>query len=96
MQKEFGKDGLVVMTVNIDDKEDDRRKAVKFLKDKAFPFVNWMIAPGEKQGDWEDTLKLEQFPSSFLYDREGKQVGHPQALEPKELEDKIKEQLSKK
>jgi hypothetical protein len=98
MQEKYAKDGLVVMTVNIDDTDDQRAGAIRFLKAKKPGVVNWMIAPDEKQADWEGKLKLEQFPSTLLYDREGKLAAHPQGdeAEGQKIEEAVKEQLSKK
>jgi hypothetical protein len=96
MHDKYAKDGLVVMTVDIDDDAAEQSKAAAFLKEKKAVFPNWVIAPGEPRDDWEKKFKLEVFPSSYLYDREGKAVQHFEGAEPKEIEDKVKEQLSKK
>jgi hypothetical protein len=96
MHNKYAKDGLVVMMVDIDDDAAEQSKAATFLKEKKAPFPNWVIAPGEARDVWEQKLKLEVFPSSYLYDREGKEVTQFKGAEPNEIEEKVKEQLNKK
>jgi hypothetical protein len=99
MQKKFGPDGLVVVTVNIDDASNARvRQAVtRFISD--YPTLNHLVlAPGEKLSAWEEALSLGQFPCAFLYNREGKLEQRLEGgdYEPEVLDRKVAEMLKKK
>ena len=96
MHKKYGKDGLVVLSVIIDQEQADREEAIKFLKKLQVPFSNFIIAPDENRDRWEEELKLGIFPVSDLYARDGKLQERLEAVEPEEMDKKVEEALKKK
>jgi beta-glucosidase-like glycosyl hydrolase len=89
MHEQHAKDGLAVVSVNLDAPADkERRKEVlAFLKAKKAAFTN--RAPDEKQDlrKWAAELKIEGIPVTDVYDREGKRVKRIEGLDPKELDE---------
>jgi hypothetical protein len=96
MQKKLGKEGLVVMTLNVDEDEKQRNDGIKYMEKLKVPFTNWFLAPGEKRDEWDIKLNLGQFPCWFLYDREGKQIEQLSGVEHEVLDQKVQEILSRK
>jgi hypothetical protein len=96
MQKKFGKDGLVVLSLNIDDEKDQREGAIKFLEKTQAPFTNFVLAPDEKKDAWDAELKFGGFPLHFVYGRDGKQLHKLEGAEEEEVDKKVEEALKKK
>jgi thiol-disulfide isomerase/thioredoxin len=72
LQKKYGKD-LVAVSVNLDDPNDKemRGKVEKFLSaKKATNIINVML--DEKSDVWMKKLKVESFPTIFVFNQEGK------------------------
>ncbi len=97
MHEKYAKDGLAVVSVNLDDPTDkDRRKEVlDFLKAKKATFTN--LAPDEKQAirKWAQELKIDGIPVTDVYDREGKRVKRIEGLDPKALDEAVGSLLKK-
>jgi hypothetical protein len=71
MHHKYAKDGLVCMSVTVDDK-DDREKALKFLKDQKAEFPNYLI--DEEAEVWQKRLEVSAPPGVIVFDRDGKRV----------------------
>lgn len=73
LSKDLGKDGLAVVSVNLDDPKDRkiRDRAVKFLRDSKATFTNLVLAESEDPLAWFERLKIDQIPAALLYDRDG-------------------------
>src|SRR4051794_33268304 len=63
------KEGLAVISVNLDDPADEkvRERAIQFLKDKKATFTNLFIDPQEKPEDWFTKLRIDSIPSMFVF-----------------------------
>jgi hypothetical protein len=71
MHNEYAKDGLVCMSVSVDD-PDDRDKALEFLKKQKADFANYLIdEPGEV---WEKKLDVPAPPAVIVFGRDGRRV----------------------
>lgn len=85
MQKKYGEDKLIVMTMNsLDVKGDTRDNAVKFLKDKNIRLRHHILDDEENGDIWEEKLKVSMFPTTIVYDTDGKQIAF---FEGEHLED---------
>jgi hypothetical protein len=71
MHKKYAQDGLVCMSINVDDK-DDAAKALAFLKKQNADFGNYLI--DETPEVWSKRLDVPGPPSVLIYDRSGKKV----------------------
>jgi thiol-disulfide isomerase/thioredoxin len=92
MQKRYGKDGLKMVTVNVDR---DTALAKKFLKDHGANSLNVIYDP---DGKLAERFDLQGMPSSFIFNRNGKLVYSHIGFHVKECEEyetKIKEVLGK-
>ena len=65
MQQQYGKDGLVIIAVNVDQ---DKKLADKFLSEFK-PEFNVLF---DKDGKLAEDFKVSSMPSSYILDREGK------------------------
>lgn len=73
MQKKHAKDGLVVMSVSIDDLKDDpavKDRIVRFLTKVDARFLNVLL--DEPEEVWSKKLRLESVPGVYVFDRRGK------------------------
>jgi len=92
MQKIYGKEGLEMVTINVDR---DTALAKKFLKEHGANSVNVIYDP---EGKLAERFELQGMPSSFIFDRNGKLVYSHIGFhvnECEEYETKIKEALGK-
>ena len=71
LHERFAKDGLVCMSLSIDDKE-DRDAALEFLKSRHAAFANFIM--DEPAMVWQEHFLLKGVPAVFIWDRAGKQV----------------------
>jgi len=69
MQKQYAAEGLVCLSVNIDDERDEQDKALKFLQTKNVTLQNFLL--DESQKVWHDKWNVEGVPLSFVFDRDG-------------------------
>ena len=65
MQQQYGKDGLVIIAINVDQ---DKKLADKFLSEFK-PEFNVLF---DKDGTLAADFKVSSMPSSYVLDREGK------------------------
>jgi thiol-disulfide isomerase/thioredoxin len=74
LHRKYGKDGLAVVSVSIDDVTDpDVRERVKiFLRQQGADCKNLLLA--EKPETWIQKLHMNSVPSMFLFDREGRLI----------------------
>jgi peroxiredoxin len=74
MHKKYAKDGLVAMSVNLDDPENvEVMKNVRsFLSDKGAAFVNFVLK--EETKVWQEKLGIDGPPAVFVFDRDGKRA----------------------
>jgi hypothetical protein len=72
MQKKYIKDGLVAVSVSLDDPNEDgvKDKVKKFLVIENATFTNLIL--DEKMEVWQKKLKIEGPPAIFVFDRDGK------------------------
>ena len=72
MQKKYANDGVVAVSVNLDDPnvEGAKDKARKFLVSQKATFTNLIL--DEKVEVWQKNLKIEGVPCIFVFDRDGK------------------------
>lgn len=68
LHKKYAKDGLLCMSVSLDDTE-KRDIALAFLKSKQATFPNYLLDEGEK--GW-DKLDIKSIPAVFVFGRDGK------------------------
>src|SRR5436309_10997392 len=71
MQNMYAKDGLVCMSVSVDD-PDDRDKALEFLKKQKAEFANYLI--DEPAEVWQKRLDVPAPPAVIVFGRDGKRV----------------------
>jgi hypothetical protein len=71
MHERYGKDGLVCMSVSVDEM-DRKAAALRFLQSRDAAFANYLL--NEEITVWQDKLKIAGPPCVFVFDREGRQV----------------------
>ncbi|MBO0701121.1 MAG: hypothetical protein J2P46_22180, partial [Zavarzinella sp.] len=74
MHQELSKDGLVVISLSVDD-ADDKSAALKFLQEQKATFENFILEDkdrNEKAGD--EKLLHSTPPIVHVFDRDGKKV----------------------
>jgi thiol-disulfide isomerase/thioredoxin len=71
LHEQHAKDGLVCMSLSVDD-QDDRQAALDFLKTRQAAFANFLI--NEPASVWQNHFVLKGVPAVFIWDRAGKQV----------------------
>ena len=71
MHNKYAKDGLVCMSVSVDDK-DDRDKALAFLKLQKAEFANYLI--DEPAEVWQKRLEVAAPPGVIVFGRDGRRV----------------------
>ena len=98
MYKEYAKDGLEVLTLNLDKpKEANRAEVLRILTEAKSTNVNLLLAPGESQDAWMDRLVTTGVPYVRVYDRSGKVVKVIEdASYPEELDKLIPQLLKQK
>jgi hypothetical protein len=72
MQRKYAKDGLVAISVSLDDPNEDnvKDKVTKYLRSQKATFTNLIL--DEKPEVWQKKLKIEGPPCVFVFDRDGK------------------------
>jgi hypothetical protein len=69
MQSKHGKDGLVVLTVAIDDLE-ERDTVLSKLKERKVSLTNFFLH--EPPEFWQKKLRFDASPCVYLFDRNGR------------------------
>jgi hypothetical protein len=74
MQKKYGGDGFVALSVSLDNPQDGkiRARVDDFLQKKQARFTN-LIAEGDVD-TWYERLKIGSVPAVFVFDRENRRV----------------------
>src|SRR5262245_16203821 len=74
MQNKYGKDGLVAVSVALDDpgQKDIKEKLLKFLKEQKATFTNYVL--DEKPDVWQEKLMIDGPPAVFVFNRQGEQA----------------------
>jgi thiol-disulfide isomerase/thioredoxin len=74
LNKKYKNDGLVAMSVSLDNADDKtaRAKVDDFLKGKQATFTN-LISQGDPD-DWYNSLKIGGIPCVFVFDRDNRRV----------------------
>ncbi len=74
MQKQYAKDGVVAVSVSLDDLSDKdvRGRIDAFLKAQHATFTNLIL--DEEVEAWQKKLGIDGMPAAFVYDRDGKIV----------------------
>jgi peroxiredoxin len=91
MQRKYDKDGLVAVSVSLDDPADKGapERILHFLKSKDAEFTNLRL--DEPLEQWQDQLNIALPPVVFVFDRDGriagkfegqKQVDYEKVIEP--------------
>ena len=102
MHKKYAKDGLAVVSVNVD--EDDpkneadqktRDDVVKFLEEKNATFTNLVLPLRVSPSELIKPLDVNSYPTTFVYDRTSKLVKRFEGEAHKEIEQLVKELLKK-
>ena len=72
MQKKFAKDGVVAISVSVDDPQDKRamQNVLGFLRKQKATFTNLVL--DEKPEVWQEKLKFDGPPCVFVFNRDGK------------------------
>jgi hypothetical protein len=71
MHDQYSKDGLVCLSVSVDD-PDDKAKTLAFLKLQNATFANYLLdEPGEV---WQPKLDVSAPPSVLVFGRDGQRV----------------------
>jgi hypothetical protein len=72
MQKKLKKDGLVAMSVNLDDSEDEKslKNARAFIKEQKADFAHFHLT--EDPDSWQKKLDISGPPVVFVFARDGK------------------------
>ena len=71
MHERHAKDGLVCMSVSVDEM-DRKPAALKFLQSRGAAFPNYLL--NEDITVWQDKLKIAGPPCVFVFDQQGRQV----------------------
>ena len=71
MHRKFVKQGLVVVSVSVDDLEEKETEAevLKFLRQQKATFPNFLL--NEEPEDWQKKLKIDGVPAMFVFNRTG-------------------------
>jgi hypothetical protein len=92
MQKKYGKDGLVILSVQLDSLEEKNLKeqVVKIVKSKGADFTTVILNASQEL--WQQKLHATAYPFAFVYNREGKWTLFKSEDEKyKEIEDMLKD-----
>jgi hypothetical protein len=75
MQRKYANDGVVALSVSLDDPADKEVDAriLKFLRAKDADFTNLRL--DELSELWSERLKIDIPPAVFVFDREGRLAG---------------------
>src|SRR2546425_7598647 len=97
MHEKHAKDGLAVVTVNIDepDNKKTREEVVSFLKETKATFSNLVMDAKQKPEALLDKVQVTSFPTTFVYDRTGKLQKKFEGSAHKEIEKLVVELLKK-
>ena len=96
MHKDWAKDGLVVISLSVDD-PDNKIRALDFLKKNAATFQNFLLDDTEENKDkWEKKLAHTAPPILHVFDRSGKLVKSFEFEKAEEIDKFVQEVLKAK
>jgi hypothetical protein len=72
MHKKYASQGLVAISVSVDE-PDNRDKALKFLQKQGATFRNYLL--NEEAEVWQAKWKIKAPPAVFVFDRNNKRAG---------------------
>ncbi len=97
LHKKYAKDGLVAVTVQVDENPKDREKGAQWLRDNKVPAIN--ITLDETFELANKKMRLDSFPTLFVFNREGKYIHFPKEneseIDEKEVDKLVQEFLKK-
>lgn len=98
LHKKYAADGLVVMSVDVGEKDFEKKeKVLEFLQKQGASFPNYVLEDREAAREWQRTHKITFTPWTILIDRNGKQVPFDQENTPHdEIEAVMKKLLASK
>src|ERR1700722_15740050 len=73
LHKKYAKDGLVCVSVSVDDAEEGAPAALKFLQKQNATFTNYRIF--ESDDVWQPRWRFKGPPAVFVFDRQGRRAG---------------------
>jgi hypothetical protein len=71
MHHKYAKDGLVCMSVNLDEKEDASR-SLTYLRSQKAVFANYLL--DEQAEEWSRRLDISVLPAVMVFGRDGQRV----------------------
>ena len=71
MQRRYAKDGLVCMSVSVDEPK-RQAAALAFLRGQGAAFANYLLR--EDTALWQEKFDISGPPAVFVFDREGKRA----------------------
>jgi hypothetical protein len=96
MQKELAKDGLVVITLSVDEEENEKA-ALEFLRKVKATFPNYVLNDKDEAKDnLEKTLPHKLPPIYHVFDRSGKKVKTLEEVTEVDFDKFIKDLLGQK
>src|SRR5262245_56337390 len=98
MHHQHASEGLVIISVNLDDFKDEamRERAAKVLALEKAPFVTLAGASKEDTNAIVEQMKVELLPRNVFYDREGKEARVLEGADVEQLNRIVNDLLSKK
>lgn len=100
LHQQYGKDGVVCMSVSVDDPTPEKKaKALDFLTKKGATFQNFIL--DEESEVWQKNWKVNGVPIVFVFNRDGSQAVKFDADDPdkqftyKDVKAKVEELLKK-
>src|SRR2546421_10443216 len=80
MQRKYGKDGLVCLSVSVDEVKNQGR-ALEFLKRREATFPNYLL--DEETDFWQDKWEMNGPPAVFVFNRSNLRAGKFDTSDPK-------------
>jgi thiol-disulfide isomerase/thioredoxin len=98
LQNKHGKDNLFIATMDVDEPTDNdvRKDAIAFLTEKKITLTNYVVDDKEDVDLWRNKMDLSAFPTTMVYDREGKLVEKFEGTKLKEVEKLVGDLVQKK
>jgi len=82
MHKDYARDGLVCMSVSLDEVK-QRDKPLGFLKQRGATFVNYLL--DEEIDLWQNKFDISGPPLVFVFDRDNQRAAKFDTSDPKKL-----------
>jgi hypothetical protein len=96
MHKELAKNGLVIITLSVDE-EDNEKTALDFLQKMKAPFSNYILSDKDEAKDkLEKTLQHKLPPIYHVFDRAGKKIRTFEEVKDDEFDKYVKDLLNQK